>query len=294
MQVDDRIPARWFTRGRTRRCRLIVIHATQSPERVGAARAVAHDFATRPATNKASAHVTADALETIESVAPGNTAFAVPGANADGYHVEQVGYSEQSVEDWTDPYSLAVIRATAGVIRDASTELRIPRVWLDDAALAAYKAGTRDGGVTDHATCSRVLGGSHWDPGPYYPRALLMALVRLDPLPAPTRGKDMATDSNWVQRTDPETGDPAPELWVVTAGTDRAVWARVFAKARGTWGDWFSIGGTVPEGGDVSVAGGPDGQVDVTVTGTDAHLWHRACLADGTWLDWENLGGLAG
>lgn len=180
--ADDFIGARWYYQGRARPVRLGILHATQSPEQTGAARAVANYFANLPSTNKASAHVVVDNAETIECVAPGNTAFAVPNANADGYSIEQVGYSEQDEIDWSDPYSVKVIERAANVAREASAMFGLPLQWLDEDHVAAGVLGW-----TDHATCSRALGGSHWDPGPAYPRDHFMdLLVGAPEPPAPT------------------------------------------------------------------------------------------------------------
>lgn len=205
--TDDFIQARWYYQGRTRKVRLGVLHATQSPERKGAARGVANDFASRPSTNKASAHVVNDADESIGCVAAGDTAFAVPNANADGFHIEQVGYSEQSLEDWSDDYSQAVIARSARTARQASELFGLPKDWRGVDAV-------RDGasGWTDHATCSIALGGSHWDPGPAYPRDLFMSLLldqAHDPIPPPITEEEMG--NSFIT----EFKDQAGTLWLV-------------------------------------------------------------------------------
>lgn len=174
--TDDFLQARWYYQGRKRKVRLGVLHATQSPERKAAARGVARDFATRIAAKKASAHVVIDNKEIIGCVGAGDTAFAVPNANADGFHIEQVGYSEQEEIDWLDTYSQDVIERAASCARQASELFGLPKVWLSVEDVKAGKAGW-----TDHATCSKALGGDHWDPGPNYPREQFMALLRLDP-----------------------------------------------------------------------------------------------------------------
>lgn len=188
--VDDFIAARWFYPGRQRKVRLGVLHATQSPERKRAARGVANDFASRPASNKASAHVVVDDAETIGCVKPGDTAFAVPSANADGFHIEQVGYSEQQLLDWQDDYSQKVIARAAACAREASAVFDLPKVWL---SVDDVRNGHR--GWTDHATCSKALGGTHWDPGPDYPRDQFMQLLTggvpdPPPVPAPVQEDD--------------------------------------------------------------------------------------------------------
>jgi hypothetical protein len=50
---------------------------------------------------------------------------------------------------------------------------KIPVRFVDAAGL---KAGKR--GITTHVECSKAFGGSHWDPGPGWPKALFMGMVR--------------------------------------------------------------------------------------------------------------------
>lgn len=181
IDVDDFIPARWFHTGRLQPIRLVVLHATQSPEQDGAARAVARYFQNIPDDNnkKASAHVVVDDTTTIGCVHPTDTAFAAPNANSDGYHIEQVGYSEQTTDDWSDPYSQAVIARAAKAAAQACDSFGVPRVFLspDD-----VKAGAS--GVTTHWNISQAYGGTHWDPGPNYPIDRFLSL--LNPTPGPT------------------------------------------------------------------------------------------------------------
>lgn len=169
--VDDFVPARIQHAGRRRKVRLVVMHATQSKERKGAARAVAAWFADPAA--KGSAHVTCDDAETIGSVRPQDTAAGAPGANEDGFHIEQVGYSEQGEPEWLDAYSEKVLKRAATAARQACEYFDVPRVWLSVQDVRDGKAG-----ITDHNTITKATGrGSHWDPGPHWPRGRFMALV---------------------------------------------------------------------------------------------------------------------
>src|SRR5262245_38633380 len=101
------IQARFFTAfGPGRRAvRLIVMHTMEVPERDGIARDIARDFANRPPTNKASAHLCIDNKEIIQSVKDNDVAFAAPGANRDGIHLELAGRAAQTAEQWQDAYS---------------------------------------------------------------------------------------------------------------------------------------------------------------------------------------------
>jgi len=165
------IPAYKQLAGRSRNVRLVVMHATQSPERKGAARAVANWFANPDAGG--SAHVTCDADEDVESVKPHNTAAGAPGANQDGYHIEQVGYSEQNAVQWDDDYSRRVIARSAARASWACEFFGLPKVWLSVTDIRAGKSG-----ITDHVSCTLAFKkGSHWDPGPNWPRSKFMKLV---------------------------------------------------------------------------------------------------------------------
>lgn len=171
LDIAAHIPARIQHKGRSRKVRLVVIHATQSQERKGAARAVARYFAGPDA--KGSAHVTCDNAETVQSVYPQDTAAGAPGANEDGWHIEQVGYSEQGEAEWLDAYSEAVIARAAQAARWGCEHFGLPKVWLTVQDVRDGKAG-----ITDHVTITKATGkGSHWDPGPHYPRGRFMALV---------------------------------------------------------------------------------------------------------------------
>lgn len=170
--IDDFIKAHLQHPGRKRKVRLVVVHATQSKERKGAARATAGWFADPAA--KGSAHVTCDDAETIGSVHPQDTAAGAPGANEDGFHIEQVGYSEQGEPEWLDAYSEKVIARAARAAIEACDLFDIPKVWLSVQDVRDGKAG-----ITDHDTITKATGkGTHWDPGPFWPRGRFMALVQ--------------------------------------------------------------------------------------------------------------------
>lgn len=281
--LDDFRQAHWYYTGRTKKVRVVVMHATQSPERTGAARAIASYFATNldPA-RKGSAHITVDNTETIGSVRHQDTAFGAGGANSDGYHIEQVGYSEQDESEWADDYSKGVVVRAADAARAACEFFDLPKVWLSADDLLAGAAG-----ITDHNTCSAAFGGTHWDPGPNWPRAEFMALVRQDPpagpVPVPTPGDDdmpTSPSNSW---------DQSGRYWVAVQGVDNACWIKTWT-ASGGWSDWSSIGGTLTAGPTISA--GPGGRVDVVCRGINGHVYHNWRPAAGDWVGWEDIGGL--
>ena len=158
------ILARNYTKGRTHRPRLIVVHTMESPEGTRTARSIAEWFA-GPNAPKASAHVCVDATETITCVYDGDTAWAAPGANADGLQIEHAGRAGQSAAQWADDYSQAVLARSARVAAGWCAAYGIPVRRLTDAQLAAGAPG-----IVGHDQVSRVYKRStHWDPGPHFP-----------------------------------------------------------------------------------------------------------------------------
>lgn len=93
-------------------------------------------------------------------------------------HFEFTGYAEYTRARWLagDTESgLSMIVRGAELIADWARRHTVPLRPLTDAQLhAAYHRGG-PGGLTTHAQCSRVLGGTtHWDPGTGFPLDLLL------------------------------------------------------------------------------------------------------------------------
>lgn len=185
--IDSFRQARHYNRGRLKPLRLLVVHATQGGESSSSAEAVQAMFA--KGDRVASAHVTIDPDTVAGSVHPTDTAFAAKSANADGYHVELTGRSEQTAEQWDDANSRLIIDRAARHFAEASKAFGVPLVWLT----VDQVRGGRAKGVTDHATISQAFPSTgHWDPGPNFPRSRFMALARqyAGELPAPLRRQE--------------------------------------------------------------------------------------------------------
>jgi hypothetical protein len=72
--------------------------------------------------------------------------------------------------------------------------------------------------------------------------------------------------------------------WVFARGTDKAVWYREFAGARGSWGRWTRLGARTALGAPgVTCRGGPARSPIVFIRGTDGALWQRS-LSGGRWI----------
>jgi hypothetical protein len=163
------IPSPNYYKGRRRPLAFIVMHSTESPERVGGARSVAKNWFALP-SSKVSAHVVVDADEVVECVKPQNTAWHCANGNADGYGIEIVGRATQTADDWSDDYSLAAIRNAGAWIRSVPALAGIPARWLTDDQLKRR----RERGLTTHLQVSRVLGGTD----AHRPRAGVPARLR--------------------------------------------------------------------------------------------------------------------
>lgn len=159
------IQATNYRSGRVRKVRLAIIHTMEYPERPTSAEWCAGYFRGSKAP-KASAHYYVDADSTIQGVLERDTAFAAPGANADGIQIEHAGYAKQTATDWADAYSLAMLRdQSAPLMAGICARHGIPIRHLTDAQLRAGEAG-----LIGHVQASRVYKlSSHWDPGTSFP-----------------------------------------------------------------------------------------------------------------------------
>lgn len=96
--------------------------------------------------------------------------------NAYSIGIEQAGRAEQSAEQWADDYSRAVLERTSQALAYLSQAYGIPLRFVDAAELRREHAKGGAWGVTTHAEVTRATGKpGHWDPGPHYPIAAVLA-----------------------------------------------------------------------------------------------------------------------
>jgi hypothetical protein len=193
--------------GRRAPIRLIVLHTMEVEESGSVAEAVGNAFAD-PA-RQASAHVGVDTDSSCRYVPDQDTAWAAPGANADGLQLEMAGRAGQTTGQWADrPSGLILWRAA----QQAATWCRaygIPPIRLTDAQLGAGKSR----GIVDHWAVTRVFKlSNHTDVGPAFGWTGFLALVdRLIPGPinppqtrpatAPATRIHLAVDGDFGPRT---------------------------------------------------------------------------------------------
>lgn len=167
------VKARHFrASGPARAVRVIVIHSMEAPEKGDTAENVARFFATTD--REASAHLCVDSDSTVRCVRDDDVAFAAPGANADGVHVELAGFARQTEPEWLDAFGVLMLERAAVATADYCIKYGIPVKRLTNAELAD-KANR---GIVSHAQVSEVFKKSdHTDPGTGFPWAFFLARV---------------------------------------------------------------------------------------------------------------------
>ncbi len=172
------VPARWYTptpKGTRRAVRVAVVHAMNAPEKGTTAESVARYFQTLPPTEKKSSHITVDCNSIVQCVWDNDVAYAAPGCNHDGIQIELAGYASQSAGEWMDEYSMATLqeasRATAYYVHKYALPIK-------KLSVAELLAGER--GIVGHDTVTAAYHRSdHTDPGPHFPWAEFLGMVRL-------------------------------------------------------------------------------------------------------------------
>jgi len=148
----------------TRAVRLIVIHSMEAPEKGDTAENVAHFFQTTD--REASAHLCIDSDSIVRCVRDDDVAFAAPGANADGVHLELAGFARQTEPDWLDAFGVLMLERAADVAAQYCLKYDIPARRLSNAELA----NTANRGIVSHAQVSETFRKSdHTDPGSGFP-----------------------------------------------------------------------------------------------------------------------------
>ena len=166
--------AKNFHAGRTRAVRLVVIHDMEYPERENAAEWCAGYFSAGNSP-MASAHYYIDNNTIIQGVREAHTAFAAPGANADGIQLEHAGYASQTREKWLDAYSTSMLRnMSAPLVAGICARHNIPIRHLTNSQLRAGYAG-----IIAHSQASQVYRLSdHHDVGKNFPWSEYLSWIK--------------------------------------------------------------------------------------------------------------------
>lgn len=154
--------------------RLVVIHTMEAQEKPDTASNVAAWFA-GPNAPQASAHFCVDDGDTVQCVREGDVAWHAPGVNHDGIGVEHAGYAAQTVPEWDDDYSRAMLERSAQLTADIAWRYNIPIKHL---SVDELQRG--DSGFIGHidATNAYSAGKGHTDPGGNFPWDTYLARVK--------------------------------------------------------------------------------------------------------------------
>jgi hypothetical protein len=126
--------------------------------------------------SRSSAHIGVDSDSTVQYVLDNDVAYAAPGVNSDGIHIEMAGMSAQSTQQWTDPYSTLMIERAADAAAQYCVKYGLPPVHLTNEQLKAGRSG-----IIGHyqATATYKPNNGHTDPGKNFPWVFFMGRVAL-------------------------------------------------------------------------------------------------------------------
>lgn len=154
-----------------RSIRWCVLHSAESQELAGAAVNIAGWFAKED--TQASAHYVVDSSQIIACVREKDIAWAAPGANQNGVHVELAGKAAQTSDQWFDDYSTRVLDLASGLVADICRRNRIPLNIVGPAGLLMNLPG-----ITTHMAVSQAFKKSdHSDPGEGFPLNAFIEMV---------------------------------------------------------------------------------------------------------------------
>lgn len=168
------VQAKNFTKAGRKKVDLVVIHTMEAAEKPNTAENVAAWFAGASAP-KASAHYNVDCDSVVQSVKEEDVAWHAPGANHNGIGIEHAGFAKQNAADWSDDFSTRMLVLSAKLVAGICKRWSIPIVKLSPEDV---KAGKR--GLCGHIDVTNGLNGGkgHWDPGPNFPWARYLDMVR--------------------------------------------------------------------------------------------------------------------
>ncbi len=144
----------------------IVLHDEEASTAESAAR-----FFTTPLAG-GSAHLCVDGDTCFRCVPNNMIAEGAPGANMNGFHIEQAGFAKWSTTTWL-LHRDTLRRAAYKAALHAVVVFDVPVRFVDADDLRLLKPG-----ITTHREVSKAFGGDHTDPGPFWPRRLFMRYVR--------------------------------------------------------------------------------------------------------------------
>ena len=148
-----------------RAVRVVVIHSMESAETADTAENVAKMFQT--SEREASAHLCIDSNSIVQCVLDNDIAFAAPGVNSDGIHLELAGKAAQTEAQWLDEFGKLLLENAANAAAQYCLKYDIPVKHLTNDELRDKK----NKGIIGHVQASKVFppNAGHTDPGAHFP-----------------------------------------------------------------------------------------------------------------------------
>ncbi len=179
LYADAFITARHLTTGRKEPILVVVIHTTENRCANGIAMKVAYMFAA-PGAPEASAHYIVGPDAVVQCVQETDTAWAAPGSNSNGIHVEHTAFAGFTDNDWHSTDAEKMLLRSAALVADICTRNDIP---VERLSVECLRAGKR--GIAGHKDINDAFHlGDHWDPGGHFPWDRYLEMVKQSQLDA--------------------------------------------------------------------------------------------------------------
>lgn len=156
----------------------VVLHSMEGSEASTKAETVARWFAgknSRFAAPRSSAHYACDCDSIVQMVRHEDVAWAAPGANRHGIHIEHAGKARQTTAQWRDAFSEPMLLISATLNADICLKHKLPIRFVD-----RHQLDLGNKGITTHNEVTRSNlsdRGSHTDPGKNFPMDWYLGLV---------------------------------------------------------------------------------------------------------------------
>ena len=143
------LQAKYYSAGRIFPIKWLVIHDMEAPESNETAQNVANMFATGSGmSGPASAHYCIDNENIVQCVKDSDEAYGVIGSDSNNHsinqqtlHFEHAGYASQTLAEWQDPFSDAMLRLSAKLTAQKAKDNGIPIIHLNTAQLQSGQSG---------------------------------------------------------------------------------------------------------------------------------------------------------
>lgn len=169
--------ARWFTDLPTgqRVIRVFCVHDMEWRVGVSTAEDCAREF--EATDTKKSAHICVDTDSVVQCVRDSDVAYAAPGANSDGIHMELAGFQRFTRAEWLAGDNLKVLEKGAHAAACYAKKYSLPVRRL---SVAEVRGGSARGfcGHADVTLAFPEKGHGHMDPGEHFPWDHFLARVQ--------------------------------------------------------------------------------------------------------------------